>query len=131
MYGNILQGWNIDTQALAISVVRSMYRLTSETDSVSSIQKLSRSVPVLFSGLKALGKPTQKLVKMCINLAYNEERGEIIYPEVMVKLLEWIKDMNEDEQVFLAESILNICAENLNWYVDVDEIVRIFNLTMR
>lgn len=52
---------------------------------------------------------------MCINLAYNEERGELIYPEVMVKLLEWIKDMNENEQIFLAESILNICADNLNW----------------
>lgn len=54
---------------------------------------------------------------MCINLAYNEERGEIVYAEVIVKLLEWIKDMNDNEQVFLAESILNICAENLNWYV--------------
>lgn len=52
---------------------------------------------------------------MCINLAYNEERSEIIYPEVFVKLLKWIKDMNEMEQTFVAESILNICADNLNW----------------
>lgn len=116
-----LQGWNIDTQTLAISIVRSMYRLTSETNSTAAIQKLTRSIPTLFSGLKALGKPTPKLLKMCINLAYNEERGEIIYPEVMVKLLEWIKDMNDSEQVFLAESILNICAENLNWYVGWQE----------
>lgn len=94
-----------------------MYLLTSETNSITAIQKLSRNIPGLFAGLKALGKPTQKLLKMCINLAYNEERGEIIYAEVMVKLLEWIKDMHDDEQVFLAESILNICSENLNWYV--------------
>lgn len=98
-----------------MSIVRSLYRLTSETNSVAAIQKLSRSIPTLFNGLKALGRPTQKLLKMCINLAYNEERGEMIYPEVMVKLLEWIKDMNDNEQVFLAESILNICADNVNW----------------
>lgn len=105
----------MDSQTLAISIVRSLYRLTSETNSTSAIQKLARSIPILFGGLRVLGKPSQKLLKMCINLAYNEERGEMIYPEVMVKLLEWIKDMNEDEQVFVAESILNICAENLNW----------------
>lgn len=102
-----------------------MYLLTSETNSIGAIIKSSRSIPILFTGLKTLGKPTPKLLKMCINLAYNEERGEIIYPEVMVKLLEWIKDMNNDEQVFLAESILNICAENLNWYGGCNFTVRV------
>lgn len=102
-----------------------MYRLTSETDSIAAVQKLSPSIPILFGGLKTLGKPSQKLIKMCINLAYNEERGEIIYPEVMVKLLEWIKDMTDDEQVFLAESILNICAENLKWFVGPNGFIMI------
>lgn len=107
-----------------------MYLLTSESNSIASILKSSRSIPVLFTGLKTLGKPTQKLLKMCINLAYNEERGEIVFAEVMVNLLEWIKDMTDDEQVFLSESILNICAENLNWYVVPADIMTQYWLTV-
>lgn len=69
----------------------------------------------LFNGLQLMGKPTQKLLNMCLKLAYNDEKLEIIFGNVIIKLLEWIKNMHENEQIYLSDNLLKICLQNFYW----------------
>lgn len=110
-----IQKWEFDRQKVATSVVRAMALLRQTMPVVANILCNAQHITTLFDGIKALGKPTHELVAQCIEFAYDKSKGEIVFGEIIVHLVDWIKDMREPEQVFAAESLVAICSENLTW----------------
>lgn len=66
----------------------------------------------IFKGLQAFDSPTEELLESCFNLAYDDDSDMLIIPEVLVKLIEWIPDINEREQTFLSALIVKGCTSN-------------------
>lgn len=110
-----IQKWEFDKQKVASSVVRAMALLRQTTPVVRNILCNTQHLTMLFNGIKALGKPTHELIVQCFEFAYDKSKGEIVFGEIIVHLVDWIKDMREAEQVFTAETLVAICSENLTW----------------
>lgn len=107
--------WEFDTQKLVASIAKAIVLLSRTSDMVVTILKCSRHIDTLFAGLRALGKPSRALVKRCIELAYDDQKCEIVFGEVVTHMLEWIKDMHDAEQSYVAETLLKISTQNLAW----------------
>lgn len=107
--------WEFDTQKLTVCILRALVLLSRTSPQIFANLKTSSNISVLFGGIKALGKPTRSIVTMLLELAYNEEKNEILFGSVIKKLIEWIKDMHENEQVYVSEALLKICTQNLSW----------------
>lgn len=105
--------WEIDTQKLAATVVKAIVFLSRDSSQTNLVN--SSNISNLFAGIKSLGKPSKLLIEKCIDLAYDEKKNEIILGKVITHLLVWIKDMNENEQIFVTETMLRICVRNLSW----------------
>lgn len=105
--------WDFDSQALATSILRALVLLTRHSSQIVANLKTTKNIMNLFSGIRTLGKPSRNLLETCISLAYDDERKCVIYAEVVIKLIEWVKDMHENEQNFISESLLRICLPNL------------------
>lgn len=107
--------WEFDTQKLAASVAKAIVLLGRTSDLVVRNLQSSRHIDTLFAGFRALGKPSRALIERCIELAYDEKKSEIVFGEVVTHMLEWIKDMHEAEQTYVAETLLKISTQNLAW----------------
>lgn len=107
--------WDFDSQMLATSILRALLLLSRHSSQIVANLKTTKNVMNLFSGIRTLGKPTRKLLEACIGLAFDDEKKCVVFGEVVIKLIEWIKDMHESEQNFVAESLLKICLQNLIW----------------
>lgn len=112
-----VQKWEFDRQKLSTSVIKALVRLRRSAPVVSNILANSSHITTLFEGIKQLGKPTKALVEQCIELAYDAESREIIFGEIVTHLVGWIKDMLESEQLYVADTLLGICAQNISWFV--------------
>lgn len=110
-----IQKWEFDRQKVATSVVRALALLRQTMPVVTNILSNTQHITTLFDGIKGLGKPTHELIEQCLEFAYDKAKGEIIFGEIIVHLVDWIKDMREAEQVFTAESLVAICSANLAW----------------
>lgn len=107
--------WDFDSQTLAASIIRAMVLLSRSSSQIVANLKTTKNIMNLFSGIRTLGKPSRRLLETCISLAYNEEKKEVIFPEVITKLIEWVKDMHENEQSYVSEELLKVCVQNLIW----------------
>lgn len=107
--------WEFDTQKLVASVANAIVLLSRTSDSVVSNLKCSRHIDTLFAGFRALGRPSRALVERCIELAYDVKKSEIVFGEVVIHMLGWIKDMHDVEQSYVAETLLKISTQNLAW----------------
>lgn len=107
--------WDFDSQSLATSIIRAMVLLSRSSSQIVANLKTTKNIMNLFSGIRTLGKPTRRLLETCISLAYNDEKKEVIFPEVVTKLIEWVKDMHENEQNYVSEELLKVCVQNLIW----------------
>lgn len=83
---------------------------------MDNLRNSNKNIEQLFTGIRALGKPSKNLLEMFVQLAFNKEREEIVLAKVIVHLLGWIKDMNESEQIFVCDLLSKICCKNLCWY---------------
>lgn len=110
-----IKSWEFDKQKLTTSVVKTIAILRKTAPAVVKILCNTSHIGILFDGIKALGRPTHSLIEQCIELAYDSEKKEIIFSEIIIYLVEWIKDMHETEQNYVAETLLQICAQNLSW----------------
>lgn len=110
-----IKAWEFDTQRLTVCILRAFVLLSRTSPQIVANLKTTSNICTLFAGIKALGKPTRNIVTMLIDLAYNEERNEILFGSVIKKLIEWIKDMHENEQIYVSEVLLKICIQNLSW----------------
>lgn len=107
--------WDFDTQKLAASVAKAIVLLSRTSELVVTNLKCSRHIDTLFAGFRALGKPSRALVERCIELAYDEKKSEMVFGEVVIHMIEWIKDMQEAEQTYVAERLWKISTQNLAW----------------
>lgn len=107
--------WEFDRQKLATSVVKAMAILRKTAPLVVNILCNTQHIATLFDGIKLLGKPNELLIEQCIELAYDNDKKEIIFGEIVVHLVDWIRDMHEKEQCHVSESLLSICSQNLSW----------------
>lgn len=113
-----VQKWEFDKQKLTTSVVKAIAILRQTAPQVVNILCNTPHIATLFDGIKSLGKPTRSLIEQCIALAYDSGKKEIVFGEIITYLVEWIKDMHDNEQIYVAETLLRICAQNLSWYVN-------------
>lgn len=111
----MVKQWEVDTQKLAASIAKAIVLLSRTSDLVVTNLKCSRHIDTLFAGFYALGKPSRTLVERCIELACDEKKSEIVFGEVVTHMLEWIKDIHEAEQTYVAETLLKISTQNLAW----------------
>lgn len=107
--------WDFDSQTLATSILRALVLLSRYSSQIVANLKTTKNIMNLFSGIRTLGKPTRSLLEACVHLAYDDERKTVVFGEVAIKLIEWLKDMHENEQNFVSESLLRICLQNLIW----------------
>lgn len=107
--------WDFDRQKLAASVVRALALLRSIAPNMVIDSANQVHVATLFDGLKLLGKPTKALIEQCIELAYDANKKDIIFGEIVAYLVSWIKDMPEPEQLYVAETLYRICSQNMSW----------------
>lgn len=110
-----VQKWEFDRQKLATSVIRALAMIRRTTTIAANVLSTPPQIATLFEGVKSLGKPTKILIEQCIKLAYDCEKKEIIFGEIISHLISWIKDMHESEQVYLAETMLKICSQSISW----------------
>lgn len=107
-----VQKWEFDRQKLATSVIRALVMLRR---TMSNHISIIPHITALFDGIKLLGKPTRTLIEECIEFAYDSDKKEIIFGETITHLVSWIKDMHENEQLFVAETLYRICSQNISW----------------
>lgn len=109
-----LKGWQIDVQHLLLTVVRTIVSLCKCCSKIQeSIVQSEDQIHQLFEGLKKLGSPSSKLVSECMNLAFNQEKNEVIIGLAAIKSIEWIPDLIETEQILVAEKLLKMCQMSL------------------
>lgn len=108
-----IRQWEFDTQKLAASVVHAIVLLTRASTTAMNSLRANSYITQLFSGVRSLGKPTKALVERCIDLAFNEEKNEVAAGEVVLNLIEWIKDMHMNDQSYVSERLVDICTKNL------------------
>lgn len=107
--------WEFDRQKLAASVVKALVLLRRTAPKIADLMTAQSHITMLFDGLKLLGKPTKMLIEQCIELAYDADKKDIIFGEIVAHLVSWIKEMHEAEQLYLAETLFRICSQNISW----------------
>lgn len=110
-----VQKWEFDRQKLATSVIRALAMLRRTVSIATNLLCITPHIATLFEGIKLLGKPTKSLIEQCIELAHDSDKKEIIFGDIVTHLVSWIKDMQENEQLFVGESLYRICSQNINW----------------
>lgn len=110
-----VQKWEFDRQKLAASVIKALAMLRRTAPVTMNILMSQPHIATLFEGLKLLGKPTKTLIERCIDLAYDAEKKEIMFGEIVAHLVDWIKEMHEPEQLYVAETLFRICSQNISW----------------
>lgn len=105
--------WEIDGQKLAACVIRSLVVLSRTSPMIVNNLQNQSNIDKLFGGIRSLGKPSKTVVERCIELAYNDNKNEVVFGEVVTNLIEWIKDMHPNEQIYVADRLLAICVRNL------------------
>lgn len=109
--------WDFDRQKVATSVVRALALLRSIAPNMVTDASNQTHIATLFDGLKLLGKPTKMLIEQCVEFAYDSNKKDIIFGEIITHLVSWIKDMHETEQLYVADTLYRICSQNMSWYV--------------
>lgn len=110
-----VQKWEFDRQKLAASVIKALAMLRCTAPMMANILTNQPHIANLFDGLKLLGKPTKTLIERCIDLAYDADKKEIIFGDIIAHLVSWIKEMHETEQLYVAETLFRICSQNISW----------------
>lgn len=107
--------WHIDKQLLASTLIKTLTLLSRTSKNINVLLAQMDNTTILFDGLKMFGKPSQRLITECLNLAFDSEAMIIVNGLVVISLINWIHEMDEGEQVFLSEQLIKICGANLSW----------------
>lgn len=88
---------------------------TKDAQPFDSIGLTAPALDKLFSDLRQLGRPAHSLIDMSVQLAFDNERQEVTYPCILVSLVNWLRDLHENEQQFLCDFLASIVTLNLSW----------------
>jgi len=90
----------------------SLAALTHSSPSSAEQLKLDRKIERLFGHMHQLDAPSVALLDACFHLGYNAEQQLLVLPEVMLQLLQWLPDLQEQEQLHLSTLLLKGCTDN-------------------
>ncbi|KAL9909105.1 neurobeachin-like protein 1 isoform 2-T2 [Glossina fuscipes fuscipes] len=107
-----IKDWSLNYGQLMIKVINSLAAITRNSIRITDHLRYNDKIGKLFDGLMDLGLPSIALLEACINLAYNEEMGLIIVPEVLNKLIDWLPNIDTREQTYLSEKVYKSCVNN-------------------
>uniref|UniRef100_A0A1A9ZKD9 Uncharacterized protein n=1 Tax=Glossina pallidipes TaxID=7398 RepID=A0A1A9ZKD9_GLOPL len=107
-----IKDWSLNYGQLMIKVINSLAAITRNSIRITDHLRYHDKIGKLFDGLMDLGLPSTALLEACINLAYNEEMGLIIVPEVLNRLIDWLPNIDTREQTYLSEKVYKSCVNN-------------------
>ncbi|XP_055846151.1 neurobeachin-like protein 1 isoform X1 [Episyrphus balteatus] len=109
---NEIKSWNLNHTMISYNTIRTLAVVTHASIKAAEIVRSSDKIDKLFRGLKTLGAPEEKLLEACFGLAFNKESEAIMLPEVIIKIIEWIPDINEREQIFISGLLVKGCSSS-------------------
>lgn len=118
-----IKDWSLNYGQLMIKVINSLAAITRNSIRITDHLRYHDKIGKLFDGLMDLGLPSTALLEACINLAYNEEMGLIIVPEVLNRLIDWLPNIDTREQTYLSEKVYKSCVNNYGTYVCLELIL--------
>ncbi|XP_053953173.1 neurobeachin-like protein 1 isoform X1 [Anastrepha ludens] len=107
-----MKAWNMDYTPVLCATTKALAVITRNSPAIAEHLRVYDKIEKFFKSLKVLVVPTDKLLDACFNMAYNEQTNLLVLPEVVVKLIEWLPEMNEREQIYLSNVILCGCTSN-------------------
>ncbi|XP_055544656.1 neurobeachin-like protein 1 isoform X1 [Wyeomyia smithii] len=110
---DFVKSWNIDQQLLGSTLVRSFHKLCSSSDKMHYNLMHTNNINILFDGLKQFGRPSHDLVCDCLYFAFDGGDNRNLNARIVSKLIEWISEMSEPEQIYTSDVLLKKCTANL------------------
>ncbi|XP_054734864.1 neurobeachin-like protein 1 isoform X2 [Anastrepha obliqua] len=107
-----MKAWNMDYTPVLCATTKALAVITRNSPAIAEHLRVYEKIEKFFKSLKVLAVPTDKLLDACFNMAYNEQTNLLVLPEVVVKLIEWLPEMNEREQIYLSNVILCGCTSS-------------------
>ncbi|XP_011184852.2 neurobeachin-like protein 1 isoform X2 [Zeugodacus cucurbitae] len=107
-----IKGWNMNYAPVLCATTKALAVITRNSPSIAEHLRVYDKIEKFFKSLKALAVPNDTLLDACFNMAYNEHSHLLVLPEVVIKLIEWLPEMNEREQIYLSNVILRGCTTN-------------------
>lgn len=112
-----IQDWNIDYNNLLLKTVLSLATIVHNSSRLANHISYYDKITKFFDGLMKLGLPSMELIEACVNLALDKQMGIIVLPEVIIKLIGWLPNMDSRHQDLLSELIFKACTCNHSTYV--------------
>ncbi|XP_039966909.1 neurobeachin-like protein 1 isoform X2 [Bactrocera tryoni] len=107
-----INGWNMNYAPVLCATTKALAVITRNSPSIAEHLRVYDKIEKFFKSLKALAVPNDTLLDACFNMAYNEQNHLLVLPEVVIKLIEWLPEINEREQIYLSNIILRGCTTN-------------------
>lgn len=86
--------------------------LTRNSPQSANQLRQAERIEKLFVGLRNFGSPTASLLDSCFMLGYDDQKHLLLLPEVMLELLNWVPDLQEQEQLHVTNQVLKGCTDN-------------------
>lgn len=90
----------------------SLAALTHRSPRSAEQLKLGGKIDRLFGHMHDFDAPSVGLLDSCFNLGYNAEQQLLVLPEVMLQLLQWLPDLQVQEQLHVSTLLLKGCTDN-------------------
>uniref|UniRef100_A0A0K8W1H1 Neurobeachin-like protein 1 n=1 Tax=Bactrocera latifrons TaxID=174628 RepID=A0A0K8W1H1_BACLA len=107
-----IKGWNMNYASVLCATTKALAVITRNSPSIAEHLRVYDKIEKFFKSLRALAVPNDTLLDACFNMAYNEQDHLLVLPEVVIKLIEWLPEINEREQIYLSNIILRGCTTN-------------------
>lgn len=86
--------------------------LTQSSPRCAEQLRLAERIERLFDSMREFEAPSIALLDACFSLGYNAEQRVLVLPEVMLQLLKWLPDLQEQEQLHVSVLLLKGCTDN-------------------
>lgn len=86
--------------------------LTRNSPQSANQLRQAERIEKLFVSLRNFGSPTVSLLDSCFMLGYDDQKHLLLLPEVMLELLNWVPELQEQEQLHVTNLVLKGCTDN-------------------
>ncbi|KAL7731998.1 hypothetical protein ACLKA6_015762 [Drosophila palustris] len=107
-----IKHWHVSHTSSLSSTMNSLAALTHSSPRSAEQLKLGGKIERLFGHMHELDAPSVALLDSCFNLGYNAAQQLLVLPEVMLQLLQWLPDLQEQEQLHVSTLLLKGCTDN-------------------
>ncbi|XP_015015894.2 neurobeachin-like protein 1 isoform X1 [Drosophila mojavensis] len=107
-----IRPWHISHTPTLSSTMDALAALTQSSPRCAEQLRLAGRIERLFGSMREFEAPSIALLDACFNLGYNAEQRLLVLPEVMLQLLQWLPDLQEEEQLHVSVLLLKGCTDN-------------------